>query len=146
MMKTNVTARNVSHFWKFTSRSTGSGDPHVLNISGLIYPVVSPGTPKSGSANRTLGFIRSSIKTKMPKIRETVYNTLVRPQLESEQRYTLLSICCAFQVHYVLLFLWLWCAHQDQDQDSLLAKRRNDNHSPVPVIGELVPSSHQKWT
>ena len=24
---------------------------------------------------------------------------------------------------------------QDQDQDSLLVKRRNDNHSPEPVIG-----------
>ena len=33
---------------------------------------------------------------------------------------------------------------QDQDQDSLLVKRRNDNHSPGPVIRELVPSSHQK--
>ena len=34
--------------------------------------------------------------------------------------------------------------HQDQDQDSLLVKRRNDNHSPGPVIRELVPSSHQR--
>ena len=33
---------------------------------------------------------------------------------------------------------------QDQDQDSLLVKRRNDNHSPEPVIRELVPSSHQR--
>ena len=33
---------------------------------------------------------------------------------------------------------------QDQDQDSLLMKRRNDNHSPGPVIRELVPSSHQR--
>ena len=32
---------------------------------------------------------------------------------------------------------------QDQDQDSLLVKRRN-NHSPEPVIRELVPSSHQR--
>ena len=31
-----------------------------------------------------------------------------------------------------------------QDQDSLLVKRRNDGHSPGPVIRELVPSSHQK--
>ena len=30
------------------------------------------------------------------------------------------------------------------DQDSLLVKRRNDNHSPGPVIRELVPSSHQR--
>ena len=35
-------------------------------------------------------------------------------------------------------------ANQDQDQDSLLVKRRNDNHSPGPVIKELVPSSHQR--
>ena len=32
----------------------------------------------------------------------------------------------------------------DQDQDILLVKRRNDNHSPGPVIRELVPSSHQR--
>ena len=32
----------------------------------------------------------------------------------------------------------------DQDQDSLLVKRRNDSHSPGPVIRELVPSSHQR--
>ena len=31
-----------------------------------------------------------------------------------------------------------------QDQDSLLVKRRNDNHSPGPVIRDLVPSSHQR--
>ena len=31
-----------------------------------------------------------------------------------------------------------------QDQDSLLVKRRNYNHSPEPVIRELVPSSHQR--
>ena len=35
-------------------------------------------------------------------------------------------------------------AHALQDQDSLLVKRRNDNHSPGPVIRELVPSSHQR--
>ena len=31
-----------------------------------------------------------------------------------------------------------------QDQDSLLVKRRNGNHSPGPVIRELVPSSHRR--
>ena len=35
-----------------------------------------------GNANRSLGFIRRNIKTKMSKVRETAYNTLVRPQLE----------------------------------------------------------------
>ena len=34
--------------------------------------------------------------------------------------------------------------YQDQDQDSLLVKRRNDNHSPGPVIRELVPSSNRR--
>ena len=29
-------------------------------------------------------------------------------------------------------------------QDSLLVKRRNNNHSPRPVIRELIPSSHQR--
>ena len=32
----------------------------------------------------------------------------------------------------------------DHDQDRLLVKRRNDNHSPGPMIRELVPSSHQR--
>ena len=39
---------------------------------------------------------------------------------------------------------WSIFASFDQDQDSLLVKRRNDNHSPGPVIRELVPSSHQR--
>ena len=34
------------------------------------------------NANRTLGYIRRNIKTKNQKVRETAYNTLVRPQLE----------------------------------------------------------------
>ena len=38
----------------------------------------------AGNANRTLGFIRHNIKTKMPRVRETAYNTLVRPQLHVE--------------------------------------------------------------
>ena len=33
---------------------------------------------------------------------------------------------------------------RDQDQDSLLVKRRNNNHSPGPVIRELVPNSHKR--
>ena len=36
----------------------------------------------ASTANRTLGFVRRNIKTKMSKVRETAYNTLVRPQLE----------------------------------------------------------------
>ena len=36
----------------------------------------------TASANRTLGYIRRNIKTKNQKVRETTYNTLVRPQLE----------------------------------------------------------------
>ena len=34
------------------------------------------------TANRTLGFVRRNIKTKVSKVPETAYNTLVRPQLE----------------------------------------------------------------
>ena len=45
-----------------------SWDPHVDRITG--------------NANRTLGFVRRNIKTKMSKVREKAYNTLVRPQLE----------------------------------------------------------------
>ena len=37
----------------------------------------------ASTANRTLGFVRLNIKTKMSKVRETAYNTLVRPQLEN---------------------------------------------------------------
>ncbi|MCG7869528.1 MAG: reverse transcriptase family protein, partial [Candidatus Thiodiazotropha taylori] len=36
----------------------------------------------TANANRTLGFLRRNIKTKLPRVRETAYNTLVRPQLE----------------------------------------------------------------
>ena len=36
----------------------------------------------TGKANGTLGYIRRNIKTKNRKVRETAYNTLVRPQLE----------------------------------------------------------------
>ena len=36
---------------------------------------------------------------------------------------------------------------QGQDQDSLLVRRRNDNHSPGPVIGEISPLlSPETWT
>ena len=36
----------------------------------------------TGSANRTLSFVRRDIKTKMSKVRKTAFNTLVRSQLE----------------------------------------------------------------
>ena len=48
----------------------------------------------------------------------------------------------AWRHHFPIISLWEM--FQDQDQDSLLVKRRNDNHSPGPVIRELVPSSHQR--
>ena len=35
-----------------------------------------------GNTNRTLGFLKRNIKTKLPRVRETVYNTLVCPYLE----------------------------------------------------------------
>ena len=34
------------------------------------------------NANRILNFVRRNIKTKMPKVGETIYNSIVRPQLE----------------------------------------------------------------
>ena len=36
----------------------------------------------TGNMNHTLGFIRRNIRTKMLKVRETAYYTLVRPELE----------------------------------------------------------------
>ena len=36
----------------------------------------------TGTANRTLGFVRRNIRTKMSGVREAAYTTLVRPQLE----------------------------------------------------------------
>ena len=36
----------------------------------------------AGSANRTLGFVRGNIRTKIPKVCEKAYNVLIRPQLE----------------------------------------------------------------
>ena len=36
----------------------------------------------TGSATKTLNFVRRNIKTKNPSVREMAYNTLVRPQLE----------------------------------------------------------------
>ena len=35
----------------------------------------------TGNENHTLGFKRRNIRTKLPKVRETAYNTFVRPQL-----------------------------------------------------------------
>ena len=45
---------------------------------------------------------------------------------------------------YFCLLSWRSEKVPGQDQDSLLMKRRNDNHSPGPVIRGLVPSSHQR--
>ena len=50
------------------------------NILGLIYPA--PFNRIVSSATRPLNFVRRNIKTKIPKVRETAYNSLVRPQLE----------------------------------------------------------------
>ena len=36
----------------------------------------------TGNANSILGFLKRNIKIKLPKVRETAYNTLVRPKLE----------------------------------------------------------------
>ena len=44
----------------------------------------------------------------------------------------------------VLLFDKTFFPSLHQDQDSLLVKRRNDNHSPGPVIRELVPTPYAR--
>ena len=36
----------------------------------------------TNSANKTLGFIKRNVRTKMSGVREAAYNTLIRPQLE----------------------------------------------------------------
>ena len=36
----------------------------------------------TGNANKTIGFVKRNIKTKMPGVREVAYNILVWPQLE----------------------------------------------------------------
>ena len=58
---------SARYLWVDISGSL-SWNPHVDRITG--------------NANRTLGFVRRNIKTKMSKVRETAYHTLVRPQLE----------------------------------------------------------------
>ena len=45
----------------------------------------------TGNANRTLGYIRRNIKSKNQKVRETAYNTLVRPQLELRPLFGILT-------------------------------------------------------
>ena len=35
-----------------------------------------------GNANKSFGFIKRNIKTRVPRVREMAYNALVRPQLE----------------------------------------------------------------
>ena len=36
----------------------------------------------TGTANKTLGFIKRNIRTKMSGVREAAYTTMIRPQLE----------------------------------------------------------------
>ena len=58
----------------------------MLGILGLIFPATCPRDSHidriTGTANRTLGFVRRNIRTKMSGEREAAYTTLVRPQLE----------------------------------------------------------------
>ena len=55
-----------------------------------------------------------------------------------------LFLCFWINLNFALFQSCFPLRDQDQDQDCLLVKRRNDNHSPGPVIRELVPSSHQR--
>ena len=68
---------------KFSDSPEGSHQCKVLglNISnGLSWN--SHRDRITTNAKRTLGFIKKNIKTKNQKLRETAYNTLVRPELE----------------------------------------------------------------
>ena len=110
-----------------------------------------------GKANRTLGFVKRNVKTRNEPVKELTYKTLVRPQVEYASSiwnpYTKQNIT---KIEMIQRRAAKWVKNnyspydsvsnmlQDQDQDSLLVKRRNDNHSPGPVIRELVPSSHQR--
>ena len=47
-------------------------------------------------------------------------------------------------LRYAVLIVCVLGQDVEFDQNSFLVKRRNDNHSPGPVIRELVPSSHQR--
>ena len=58
----------------------GGGEGGVDVSSGLTWN--SHVDRITGNANKTLGFLKRNIKTKMLRIRETAYNTLVGPQLE----------------------------------------------------------------
>ena len=55
--------------------------------------------------------------------------------------------CCAFDKCRAT-FSFMYSRHYiiavDQNQNCLLVTRQNDNHSPGPGPGRLVPSSHQR--
>ena len=76
------------------------------------------------------------------------HKRLIHAQTENKKKYIFLPVRAAFQLlrrkHSHSKIVIITGLGQDQDQDSLLVKRRNDNHSPGPVIRELVPSSHQR--
>ena len=65
--------------------------------------------------------------------------------IQSEKTFTIRLFGLIFDCRESYFFLDKDVAFaQDRDHDSLLVKRRNDNHSPGPVIRELVPSSRQR--
>ena len=72
------------------------------------------------NASHTLNFVRCNIKTKMPKVRETAYNSIVRPQFEYPSA--------------------VW--DPESDQNSLLVKRQTDNTTPG---GMGLDPNHKKW-
>ena len=75
---------------------------------------------------RCLQFLLASYVTLLQQVQdELAAISVARPMLRYNNRYMI-----------------SWLQFLSQDQDSLLVKRRNDNHSPGPVIRELVPSSH----
>ena len=59
--------------------------------------------------------------------------------------HTFINTHACLRLHtYIHTHIHKYIHTYKQDQDRLLVKRRNDNHSPGPVIRELVPSYHQR--
>ena len=80
----------------------------------------------TGTTNQTFAFLWRIIKTKMSKVCETAYNTLVRPQLEYAS--------AVWDLHNNGVDL-PYRASLNLNLNSLLVKRQIDNPSPGAVTG-----------
>ena len=102
-----------------------------LSLSGL--------SNFSQTGGITLKTVKRTLKNRK-KSEKPIKNCLSRSQkIHFGQRLKVWAFCWD-------LSIYIYCLNpvRIRDQDSLLVKRRNDNHSPGPVIRELVPSSHQR--